>query len=138
MDAKLKHLEMIQGTITRMGENLFYLRGWSVTLTAGLLAIFTSQKDVEHLRLFPLIILGTITIMFWIYDGYFLSRERKYRDLYDEVRQKKPADIDFSMDVTKFADKAKNKVIFCMFSNTLAPFYIFLLGIATYLIVMGG
>ena len=132
---KRKHLEMIQGVISRMGGNLFYLRGWSITLTAGLLAIFTSQKKLENLRLFPLFILGVVTGMFWIYDGYFLALERKYRCLYNEVSRKKPEDVDFSMDVSKFNKEVDNKVIFCMFSKTLAPFYLFLLGVTVYLIV---
>ena len=36
MDAKLKHLEMIQGVINRMANCSFLLKGWSVTLIAAL------------------------------------------------------------------------------------------------------
>lgn len=120
-----------------MGSNLFYLRGWSITLAAGLLAIFTSQKDPENIRLFPLFILGSVTIMFWIYDGYFLALERRYRDLYDETRMKSPQDIDFSMNISEQSKRVDNKVVFCMFTKTLAPFYLFFLGLTIYLIIIG-
>ena len=34
MDAKLKHLEMIQGVINRMGANSFMLKSWAVVRPA--------------------------------------------------------------------------------------------------------
>ena len=36
MDRKMKHLEMIQGVISRMANNSFMLKGWAVTLVAGI------------------------------------------------------------------------------------------------------
>ena len=38
-----KHLEFVQSTISRMASNSFLLKGWSVTLAAGLFAL--SAKD---------------------------------------------------------------------------------------------
>ena len=38
MDKKLKHLEMVQGVINRMASNSFMLKGWAVTLVAGIFA----------------------------------------------------------------------------------------------------
>ncbi len=32
MDKRIAHLGFIQGVITRMGANSFYLKGWSVGL----------------------------------------------------------------------------------------------------------
>jgi len=37
MKNKRKHLELIQGIINRMASNLFFLRGWTITLIATLL-----------------------------------------------------------------------------------------------------
>lgn len=132
METKAKHLEMIQGVIGRMGGNLFYLRGWSITLAAGLLALL-AQKDSP--KLFSLVMLGSVTIIFWIYDGYFLSLERKYRDLYDKVRRMPDSKIDFSMDVSEFSILKKNALFYCVFSKTLAPFYLFFIGATIYLIL---
>lgn len=117
-----------------MGGNLFFLRGWSVTLIAGVLAIL-SQKD--NVDVFPGIVLVVVVLMFWVYDGYFLALERKYRDLYNKVRKLPEKDIDFSMDVREFNDKKKNTIPYCMSSKTIAPFYIISLAGAIYLIVRG-
>ena len=133
-DTKTKYLEMIQQVITRMGGNLFYLRGWSITLIAGVLAIL-SQKD--NVDIFPGIVLLVVVIMFWVYDGYFLSLEKKYRALYDKVRKSKKSEYDFSMDVSEFDTHANKTIFYCMRSKTIAPFYFVSLAGAIYLIVRG-
>lgn len=129
-EKKLKHLELIQGVISRMAGNLFYLRGWVITLIAGVLVLLT-QIDGDRL---PIIFLGIVTILFWAYDGYFLSQERMYRDLYDKVRKMQEEEIDFSMNTSEFKGKAQNTPIFCMFSPTLRYFYIPLLFAVVYAI----
>ena len=118
---KRKHLEMIQAIIARMGGNLFYLRGWSVTLIGAVLAILSQSEDIG---IFPIIILLATTLMLWIYDGYFLALERKYRDLYDKVRKLSEEEVDFSMNIGEFNEIKKNTVVYCMFSQTIMPFYL--------------
>lgn len=119
MEKKLKHLELIQGVISRMGGNLFYLRGWVITLIAGILVLLTKLGDGK----LPIIFLTFIIFLFWMYDGYFLSLERMYRDLYDKVRKMNERDIDFSMDITEFKKFKKNTLVYCVFSPTLRYFY---------------
>jgi len=92
MEAKLKHLEMIQGIINRMASNSFLLKGWSLTLVAALSALSANNAN----PLFALVALLPC-LVFWGLDGFFLRQERLYRGLYDEVRVKDPKDIDFSM-----------------------------------------
>lgn len=79
-NAKLKHLEFIQDVITRMNKNSFQIKGWTVTLVSALLAIFASTKNSYF-------ILAAIVpvIIFWFLDSYYLSQERKFRGLYDDV-----------------------------------------------------
>jgi len=115
-----------------MGGNLFYLRGWSITLIGGVLAILSQADNVD---VFPVIILQAVTLVFWIYDGYFLGLERKYRNLYDKVRELPDKDIDFSMNTSEFDTLKNNSLIYCMFSKTLAPFYILFLAASIYLMV---
>lgn len=131
-ERKLKHLELIQGVVSRMGGNLFYLRGWSITLIGGVLAILSQTKD--DVNNFPIVVLIVITLMFWAYDGYFLGLERKYRDLYNSVMLLPEKEIDFSMDTTQFNELKKNSLFFCMFSKTIAPFYLFFLAGGLYLL----
>jgi hypothetical protein len=129
-DKKLKHLEFIQNVISRMGGNLFYLRGWVISLVAGVLVLLAQVGDGK----LPIIFLAFITILFWAYDGYFLSLERKYRKLYDKVRMMKEEDIDFSMSIKDFSNDWDSSMPTCIFSPTLRYFYIPLLASILYVI----
>ena len=129
---KIAHLQMIQGVIDRMGGNLFYLRGWSITLLAGLFAISTS--DVLKVVKWAPLLFFILFILFWIYDAYFLSLERKYRGLYDKVRQFSEEQIDFSMNIGEFKTHADKTLLTCLFSPTLLGFY-GILGLAMIIII---
>lgn len=90
-----KHLELIQAIISRMANNSFLLKGWSVTLVAGLFAL--AAKDTNH-RLALVAYLPAI--VFWGLDGYYLSQERCFRSLYDHVRRQPAGATDYSMNTT--------------------------------------
>ena len=124
MENKRKHLEFIQGTINRMTGHLIFLRGWTITLIAALLALFVKVTNHNYIYVvyFPVII-------FWILDGYFLSQERLFRALYDHVRKLGEKKIDFSMDTSEFKQDKKNSWVFSIFSSTLLFFYLPLLAI---------
>jgi len=117
MSDKQKHLEFIQAIITRMGSNLFILKGWTVTLIVALFTFIAKDGNGIYI-LFSYFVL----IIFWILDGYFLSRERCFRKLYNHVRVKKEKDINFSMNYKKF-EKGKNTWFRSIFSKTLVIFY---------------
>lgn len=79
-EEKLKHLEFIQNVITRMNSNSFQIKGWAVTIVSALLAIYASSKNNYF------IMVGVFPIMiFWLLDAYYLSQERKFRALYNDV-----------------------------------------------------
>lgn len=118
---KIAHLQMIQGLVDRMGGNLFYLRGWSITLLAGLFAI-SSSESLRVTKWAPLLFF-VLLILFWIFDGYFLSLERKFRGLYDKVRQISEENIDFSMNIGEFKTHADKTMFAAIFSLTLLGFY---------------
>lgn len=130
MENKRKHLEFIQNIISRMAGNLFFLRGWTITLIGALLALFAKNNSPEYVFYFLIVII----FIFWILDGYFLSQERLYRDLYNHVRKLKEEDIDFSMDINEYQKFKKNTLIFAIFSTTLLVFYLPLIGIAIFII----
>ena len=119
MENKLKHLEFIQKVIDRMSSNLFFLRGWTITLIAALFALFV--KEANHIYIF---VVYFPVIIFWILDGYFLSQERLFRALYDHVRKLPDKEIDFSMDTSKYQKEDKNTWLGAMFSKTLLFFYV--------------
>ena len=125
---KIKHLEFIQLVITRMNVNSFLLRGWSVTLVAALFAFAAKDTNIEYI-----LITYISTPLFWILDGYYLSQERKYRDLYNFVRNLKEDQIDFDMNATKL-NNSKNTWLASTFSITQLIFYCTLIAIT--LVVM--
>lgn len=124
MENKQKHLEFIQSTISRMASNLFFLRGWTISLVAGLFALFVKDANQNYIFVvyFPIII-------FWILDGYFLSQERLFRALYNHVRKLDEKDIDFSMNTDEYKKDEKNTWVCSVFSGTLLVFYLPLIGI---------
>lgn len=110
-----KHLEMIQAVITRMATNSFLIKGWCVTLVAGIMALSAKDNDKRFI-----IIAYYPVLMFWILDGYFLYQERLFRKLYEKVRTSND-DIKFSMDTTAF--KKEVTWLAAFFSKTLLLFY---------------
>ena len=119
MNNKQKHLEFIIGIVNRMAGNLFFLRGWTITLISALFALFV--KNTNHNYIF---IIYFLIITFWILDGFFLSQERLFRALYDHVRKLDENDIDFSMNTSEFKKDCRNSWLFSTFSSTLILFYL--------------
>lgn len=120
MDAKLKHLEFIQGVVNRLASASFQMKGWSVVLVSALLVLGARIDSVE---------LGIVSLVpvlvFWGLDGYFLSQERLFRKLYDVVRLREE-EIDFSMDVQELRSGGwfwTGDWCSAVRSRTLWPFY---------------
>lgn len=119
MDKKFKHMEMIQNTISRMASNSFSLKGWAVTLVAGIFAL--SSKDAE--KAYFLVAYVPI-VAFWGLDAYYLYQERLFRALYDHVRSMDDNKIDFSMSTAaKEFHNGKNTYWYCLISKTIIWFY---------------
>jgi hypothetical protein len=116
MEAKIKHLEFILATINRLANNSFLLKGWTVTLVGGLLAL--SFKEIDHRYLYISLI---VLAIFWLLDSYYLSRERNFVNLYNQVRNKPDEAIDFSMDAIGLGSKWG--WLGSAFSKTLLLFY---------------
>lgn len=116
MEKKLKHLEFIQAIVNRMANTSFLLKGWSITIIAGLFAL-GQREDVAAILWLALILTG----MFWFLDAYFLWQERLFRELYDHVRMLDESAIDFSMDPTPL--RSERRWYATPFSVTLLPFY---------------
>lgn len=131
MENKHKHLEFLQGAVNRMAGNLFLLKGWTITLIAGLFALSAKDSNQGYVLIayFP-------TIVFWILDGYFLAQERRFRALYDHVRQLPEDAIDFSMDTRPFASEWRNSWPGAMLSQTLVTYYGLLAAIMLFLLVV--
>ena len=80
MNPNEKHLEFIQNIITRMNTNSFQIKEWAVGIISALLAIYAASKNEYFIltAIFP-------AVVFWFLDSYYLSQERKFRGLYNDV-----------------------------------------------------
>ena len=130
MEDKHKHLELVQGVINRMTSNSFMLKGWAVTLVAGIFAL--AGKDTD--KLYFLVAYVPI-IIFWGLDAYYLLQERLYRSLYDKVRQMDEDKIDFSLKATTQEFNSKRNH-YCLFSVTELGFYLPLAIVCTGIIII--
>jgi hypothetical protein len=117
MEDKRAHLTMIQAVISRMAGNSFLLKGWAVTVTAGVAALASNKDDHRFvfIALLP-------TLVMWPLNGYFLCQERRFRKLYDQVRLLPQDQIDYSM---KPSGRPLSNISWlkCTFSKTLNMFY---------------
>lgn len=122
MSDKVAHLDMIQNTITRMGNNSFSLKEWSVGVMVAVYA-FAGGANAKAviITIIPLIV-------FWTLDAYYLSQERKYRLLYEKVRTTNEKEVNFDMNsaevLVKVKEASKCGIISSALSKTVLPFYI--------------
>lgn len=118
MEAKLKHLELIQGVINRLAGDSFRMKGWAVILVSAVLVLVVRE---DRLELAPV---GLVPVLaFWGLDAYFLWQERLFRALYDQVRVTDEREVDFSMDVRGVRAGRDLTWTAVLGSRTLLPFY---------------
>lgn len=121
-EKKMKHLEMIEGIIERMGSNSFKLKGWAVTLVSviGALSAQGSDKRFFLISFIPL-------LSFWLLDSYYLQLERKYKILYKNVLEKEEDKIDFNMNLQSIVCSDQDTLSIhyckCLFSKSEILFY---------------
>lgn len=122
-DELFKEIDLIQACIERMSKNSFMLKGWALTIFAGVCA-FLKMEVLNNTWL----LLSTVAIpffCFWLLDAYFVQTERKYRKLYEWViRERKAGNEELQYDLNPQRFK-KDVGCLCqtMFSKTLVFFY---------------
>jgi len=80
-DGRIKHLDMVQAAVSRLGGNGFFIKGWAVTV-AGAFQGFGITRENAWLALAG----GVPTCMFWFLDASFLRSERAFRLLFERIR----------------------------------------------------
>lgn len=132
MEAKIQYLQMIQGIITRMAGNSFLLKGWAVTLVAGIFALASNDTNKVYFLIAYIPIL-----IFWGLDAYYLRQERLYRQLYNLARDKGEQQIDFSMDTSPSEIQNEKTCYYnCFFSITELWFYLPLAFLSAIIIII--
>jgi len=116
-----KHIDIVQSTIARMSNNSFLIKGWCITLVAGLCAIGVS--DDRHL----VYLLAYVPIvLFGFMDAYYLWIERCFRELYNDI-VKADTILKYSMEITQY--KKSCGYLCAFFSWMVLPFYTVLAGV---------
>lgn len=82
-ESKIAHLGFIQSVISRMASNSFAIKGWSISITAAMIAAGIALKS-------PAVVLTTLVPIstFIFLDSYFFLQENIYRNLYNTTRNK--------------------------------------------------
>ena len=117
MIKKLKHLELIQNAINRLANSSFFLKGWTVIFVAAVLGF--AAKDSKPMYVWLAMIPA---VFFWGLDSFYLTQERRFRRLYDAVRDTDESEIDFSMETDPFKQNWDRLKAFV--SKTLLFFYL--------------
>ena len=132
----ITYLQMIQATIDRMSTSSAIFKGFSATIVAGISAI--SFSEINQWVLF----LSFIPVLcFLILDVYYLRLERRYRFLYEQVRNGNK-EIDFDLRPTKVRDilnmdkHANIRVLSCVKSPSILLFYVPMMLISCIVLIM--
>jgi hypothetical protein len=112
-EMRMKHLELVQNAITRMGTNSAGLKGYSMGIVAALIALAGAIEKPN------ILLLGIpIVLAFAVLDASYLALERGFREQYDELRL---TPMDAQPD---FHIQAKNASVFkALFSWSVLGFY---------------
>jgi len=74
-DHEIKHLDLVQSVISRMAQNSFHLKGWSVTVATAIFAFAAKESSPGFavLALFP-------AVAFWCLDAYYLKTRKTLQE----------------------------------------------------------
>jgi hypothetical protein len=113
---RVKHLELIQAVITRLGTSSFLIKGWALTIAGAFFVILAENLSwrMSATAFIPLIV-------FWLLDAYYLHQEQLFRHLYDAVRIHDSRVEPFSMDIGPYLREVT--MTKAAFSVTLRYFY---------------
>lgn len=102
-DDRRKHLELIAAVIGRMGSSSAQAKGWSITLAGAAFGVAVLKENA-----WPLIVLGIVGLLaFAKIDAQYLSVEKTFRDLHDDVIDNKV--VPLSMDTRHLLPRSTNQ-----------------------------
>lgn len=101
-ETKSKHIDIVQSTISRMAQNSFAIKGWTITILVGLFVFLQNDEFRSNIFIYLIPI-----IFFWILDSYYLWQERLFRKLYNDIIDNVTEESDLSMNVTQYKNTVK-------------------------------
>lgn len=116
------YLTMIQSVISRMANNSFLVKGWSITIISAILTLATA-RGLNH-RIY--IVAAVVTTAFCFLNCIYLKTERLYRNLHKKVQNEGLQELKqvkfFNLDTSACKDK-NTRLIKVVLSNSIWPFY---------------
>lgn len=79
--AVIKHIEILQDTITRMANNSASCKAWTLTIVTGIAALFFNKSFAVFLGIVPI-------LLFFMLDSLYLGLEQQFRDIYGNFVEK--------------------------------------------------
>lgn len=101
-ETKSKHIDIIQSTISRMAQNSFMIKGWTITILVGLFVFLQNNKFKNDIFIYLIPI-----IFFWLLDSYYLWQERLFRKLYNDIIDNLTEESDLSMNIIPYKNTVK-------------------------------
>ena len=80
-----------------MNVNSFQIKEWAITIVAATLALYASTENCCFL-----VVGFAPTILFWFLDANYLTQERRYRGLYNDL-----AEITKERLISQFSDQTE-------------------------------
>jgi len=131
------HVNLIQGIINRLSGNSASVKAWCVTVVTGILvvAIEKGHSGTALVALLPIVV-------FCLLDGYYLSLERDFRQLYNRFVASLHDGTLEQQQVYSVLPNAGSRhrataALSCILSTSVWPFYLLLL-LADLLVVQMG
>jgi hypothetical protein len=128
MEDKVKHLEFIQNIITRMNNNSFAIKNWTIVfITASVYLYLQLGNNCITYIIIPVIPI----VLFWFLDAYYLWQERIFIRMYNDIAIN-DYNENFRCFEIPFDKYRKDKIkrtsfLKVFFSKTICPLYIVLL-----------
>ena len=128
-----KELDLIQTIINRMAANSFEVKKWLMAILTAII-VFKYEKLLGSNSYHVWLLLVPI-LSFWFLNGFFLSSEKKYREMYKWVVKYRSQTDKYLYDLNSMSracpdgsidelDLKENRIWSVLFSSTLLPFYI--------------
>ncbi len=117
---RIAYLQMIESIIDRMSNKSGNIKGFAVSIVAGVTALSFKETSPYVLVLSFM----TILIFLWL-DLYYLGMERKYKYFYKQVCKGRKIDFCLSLDLKESEIRiAKATKWQCLTSKSIYYFYI--------------
>lgn len=130
-DLRVKHLELIQAVISRMASYGATLKNFSITLTTAVcgFAVTLQRPSAALLAILPVAICAGL-------DARYLCNERRFRGLYDKVRQEDWATCP-TFEISLHASPPE-RFVACLFGWPILWFYAPLAGAVILVSILAG